>query len=60
VTLGLHPRERKASATRRLNSLLVGVAAKAPLALLVYPSAQGRADQRLGGDSPGALVCPQP
>jgi len=43
-----------------LDSLLVGVAAKAPLALLLYPSTQGQADQRPGGDAPGALVCPQP
>jgi hypothetical protein len=55
MTLGLHPRERKASATRRL-----GMAAKAPRALLVCPSAQDQVDQGLGGDALGALVCPQP
>ena len=54
VTLGLHPRERKASATRRL-----GVATKFPRALLVCPSAQYQADQGLSGDALGALVCPQ-
>jgi len=53
VTLGLHPRERKVSATRRLD-----MAAKAPRALLVCPTAQDQADQGLGGDALGALVCP--
>ena len=55
MTLELHPREKKASATRHL-----GVATKAPRVLLVCPSAQYQADQGLGGDALGALVCPQP
>jgi len=63
VALGLHPRERKSSVTRRLGGLLVGVAAKVPRAVLIYLSVQGRAgraDQTPGGDMPVALVCPQP
>jgi len=58
MVLGLHPRERKSSVTRRLGGLLVGVAAKAPCALLVCPSAQGRADRGLGGLPPGWRTCP--
>jgi len=60
MTLGLHLREKKASATRRLGSLLVGVAAKAPLALLLYPSTQGQADQRPGGDALAPWSAPSP
>jgi len=60
VALGLHPRERKSSATRRLGDLPVGVAAKAPRAFLVCLSVQGWANQAPGGDAPSALVCPQP
>jgi len=60
VALGLHPRERKLSVMRRLGGLLVGMAAKAPYALLVCPSAQGWANQVPGGDAPITLVCPQP
>ena len=60
MALGLHPRERKSSATRRLGGLLVGVAAKAPRAVLVCLSVQGRADQTPGGDMHVALVCLQP
>jgi len=58
LALGLHPRERKSSATRHLGDLPVGVAAKAPRALLVCASAQGRADRALGSLPPGWHPCP--
>jgi len=60
VALGLHPRKRKSSATRHLDGLFVGVATKAPCALLVCPSVQGWADQAPGGDALVTLVCPRP
>jgi hypothetical protein len=48
-------KKKKASTTRRLD-----MATKTPHALLVCPSAQYQANQGLGGDALGVLVCPQP